>query len=72
MHLTIPEVALHCGPRQGTEEVSAALLKGQEAYVPAFPVITGREELLPQPRLALCVCICVLSLVCDNAHIQKN
>ena len=28
----------------------------QEAYVPAFPVITGRKEPLPQTKVCVSVC----------------
>ncbi len=46
---------------------------GQEAYVPAFPVITGREKPLPQTRLVcVCVCVCVCAFVCDNAHVHMQ
>lgn len=43
----------------------------QEAYVPAFPVITGREELLLRISRCLCVvlCACVVVQVCVLVHI---
>lgn len=45
---------------------------GQEAYVPAFPVITGREEPLPQTRLCVCVCAHLCAFVCDSAHVHMQ
>lgn len=42
----------------------------QEAYVPAFPVITGRKELLPQTKECVCVCVCVPVCVVNESAAQ--
>lgn len=62
------EALVYLGTDQGRTGRSVLPCQGgQEAHVPAFPVITGRKEPLPQKRY-----VCVFAPVCVSAPIYNQ